>query len=546
MTRRGNSEFVACDAERAVQAPESHCMTAATLSVQLDADTRWLIVVVLPTSAFGLREANLNKAQEVDTQVRTITRTMLDELDRIWTASVSIFAGVVALSVGLALGLGFMMSYPLRQLDSLMRQLGDFKFAQQPTEGGSADTNVMPGLSRRSNIVEVSNLQSTFSRLSQGLEAFARFVPETVVRSIVSGDPRAARLHVSRRNVTIMFSDIRDFTAISESLQECDLLFVLTRYLSVMTRIVEYFDGIVSEVLGDGLLAFWNTPDDVADHPAKACQTALAQQQAMAFLNEEFTKLKLPELSIRIGVHTGSVLSGNLGSEKKMKFGCLGDPINLASRLEGLCKVYGVGIICSGVTRDALPKDYAFFCRRLDLVQVKGKREPTCIYEVMGHDAPAAGRSRTPGKTVNGAGPSARARAFFCKRSSTAALDAIHRSTVSLCRSISSLGDGTEATHSETSEHAWCLPGGVPADFVTSKQRRLAQMYEQTLDAFQGARFLAARDVAKVLLAEFPEDVATRRLLDRVAHHVGPDDSVPNLSDIELAEWTGVSVMTEK
>merc|ERR1712178_590688 len=100
----------------------------------------------------------------------------------------------------------------------------------------------------------------------------------------------------------------------------------------------------------------------------------------MELLNTEFRKLDLPEMSIRIGVHTGQVLSGNLGSELMMKFGCLGDPINLASRLEGLCKFYGVGIICSGATYDAVPPEYGLFCRKLDLVQVKGRREPTVIY----------------------------------------------------------------------------------------------------------------------------------------------------------------------
>merc|ERR1712232_338990 len=140
----------------------------------------------------------------------------------------------------------------------------------------------------------------------------------------------------------------------------------------------------VAEILGDGLLVFWNTPDDVNEHEAKACASALAQHQVLASLNRELKRFQIPPITTRIGLHTGSVLSGNIGSETKMKFGCIGDPINLASRLEGLCKVYGVGVICSRETHDALPADAGFVCRQLDFVQVKGKRIATRIYELIG------------------------------------------------------------------------------------------------------------------------------------------------------------------
>jgi len=306
-----------------------------------------------------------------------------------------------------------------------------------------------------------------------------------------------------------------------------------------MTRIVEYFNGVVAEVLGDGLLVFWNSPDSVADHAAKACETALAQQQAVQFLNQEFAKLKLPQLAIRIGLHTGPVLSGNLGSEMKMKWGCLGDNINLASRLEGLCKFYGVGVICSGATHDALTPNYGFFCRKLDLVQVKGKREATWIYELMGHEPiPCAGQANRGDASRPG----------FHKTSSTAALDAIHRSTVSLCRTMSSIDCGSEAgcVSTASEEGGWSLLDGV-ADFITSEQRALKQLYEKALCAYQEARFLAARDLAKALLEEFPGDAPGARLLERVCEYVGPEgEQATVLSEGELAAWTGVSVMMEK
>lgn len=181
-----------------------------------------------------------------------------------------------------------------------------------------------------------------------------------------------------------MFSDVQDWTSISEKLRQRDLLLVLVLYLSWMTRIVEAFKGVVSEILGDGLLVYFNTPDDVPRHAARACASALAQQHALGALNQEFESLGLPMLSIRIGIHTGQVLSGNIGSETKMKFGCMGDSVNLAARLEGLCKFYRVGVLISKNTKDQLPADAGFVFRRLDLVQVKGRVEPTWIYELIG------------------------------------------------------------------------------------------------------------------------------------------------------------------
>merc|ERR1711953_307956 len=100
-----------------------------------------------------------------------------------------------------------------------------------------------------------------------------------------------------------------------------------------MTRIVTLYDGVVAEILGDGLLVFFNTPDDVEDHAAKACGAALAQCDVLGPLNDELNEFGFPRLDIRIGIHSGTVLTGNIGSESKMKFGCMGDPINLASRL---------------------------------------------------------------------------------------------------------------------------------------------------------------------------------------------------------------------
>jgi len=305
-----------------------------------------------------------------------------------------------------------------------MRRLGDLDFAHESAEF----VELHPG--RRSRIRDVRELQEAFRRLSRGTEAFARFVPETVVRNIIHGDTTATELHVSRRQVTIMNSDIEGFTAISENLAQRDLLFVLTRYLSVMTRVVELYDGVVSEIQGDGLIVFWNAPDDVEDHASKACAAALAQQHAVGLLNAEFATLDLPHLAVRIGVHTGSVMSGNIGSESKMKFGCLGEPMKVAGNLQEFCKPYGARIICSADTYEEMESGKGFFCRRLDLLPIKRSEATTWIYEVVGRDTGAEDEHEAV-ETHSDSQASGRA-ASSLKPMSSVVSEAIRRSTSSL------------------------------------------------------------------------------------------------------------------
>jgi len=281
----------------------------------------------------------------------------------------------------LLLAATFLVPRPLRRLSSLLEQLQDLDVGQ--CAGKLRELRAQGP----SCIQEVRALEGIADRLTRSLDAFGRFIPLPIVQAIASGDEASMQLNASFRHVTIMFSDVKDFTSISAALDPEKLLRVLTCYFSSMTRIIEACDGTVAEILGDGLLAFWNTPQNVPDHGAQACRAALAQHRALQLLNHDFAALGLPKLSIRIGLHTGDVLSGNLGSNTKMKFGCMGDAVNLSSRLEGLCKHYGVGTICSADTRAALLPEHDFILRRLDTVQVKGRHEATVIYELIGQES---------------------------------------------------------------------------------------------------------------------------------------------------------------
>lgn len=573
--------FVPCEPTDVSINIDADCRRVATLPVALDQNMKWLVVVVLPVGAFTDRARE--RSLVVQDTVQKIRVTSEDNLKRARGFGLMIFLGMAVLSMSFGFGLGYLVSRPLLKLSKLMRRLGELDFAHESQEWAELRKG------RRSRVRDVGRLQNTFWSLSRGIEAFARFVPETVVRNIVRGDPRSTRLHVSRREVTIMFSDIRDFTSISETLSQRDLLFVLTRYLSVMTHIVEIFDGVVAEVLGDGLLAFWNTPDDVEDHAAKACAAALAMQQALVLLNAELAKLNLSKLAIRIGIHTGPVLSGNIGSEAKMKFGCLGDPVNTASRLEGLCKFYGVGVICSAATHRQLPGSAGFFARRLDLVQVKGKTEPMTIFEVIGRDcdttqapcsgslaigataaASSAAAADVPGHEAQGplasrSGRQGRRKGTFgslwAKLAAVSPASWLARNR-SRKRPRTTTGSSTKAESEGTSSADETLDavengdatgdatGRVSVrqskDTITAEQRARAEMYEAALIAFQEARFAEACELATRLLEETPTDLAARSLLHRAQQHAGPDGSVAGLSEEELAAWTGVMCMGEK
>eukprot|EP00442_Polarella_glacialis_P051713 CAMPEP_0115048274 /NCGR_PEP_ID=MMETSP0227-20121206/469_1 /TAXON_ID=89957 /ORGANISM="Polarella glacialis, Strain CCMP 1383" /LENGTH=1136 /DNA_ID=CAMNT_0002431663 /DNA_START=66 /DNA_END=3476 /DNA_ORIENTATION=+ len=528
------------------------CLRVGTRSARLDPGLRWLIVAVLPAGAFS---------RQVDETASTVARQVehiQDRTDaRVWQAraiGVSVFGFTWGLSMCLACLLGYLVTQPLKKLSRLMRRLGDLDFAHDSAE----HTKLKSG--QRARLREVGQLQTAFCRLSRGIEAFARFVPDSVVKSIVSGDETATDLHMERKEVTIMFSDIAGFTGIAEKLSQRDLLYLLTRYFSIMIRIIEHYEGVVAEILGDGLLVFWNTPDDVEFHAGKACAAAVAQQQALAPFNAELGRLGLPSIEIRIGINTGVVLTGNFGSEMKMKFGCMGDPVNLASRLESLCKHYGVSTIVSEATHALLPKDANFFCRKLDLVRVKGRGEATLIYELMGQDAIHLPAVRSPSSSLSD-------HSFGSSRfkdPAEVAQEAMLSSQQSLkdtyapsnsfwhplrrwmsTRQTTQGSQGNATLSTPVPSEASDVAGMGPAT-ISESQRRLALHYEKALLAYQAGSFLEAQSLAQSLLLEHEDDLATRDLLARARRYIGPDGRFMGLSPTELASWRGINNMIEK
>jgi adenylate cyclase len=209
---------------------------------------------------------------------------------------------------------------------------------------------------------------------------FGQYVPPELAAEM-SQDPAHYTMEGQSRDMTVLFSDIRGFTNFSEKLPPTELAEVLNAYLSTMTRIVQQQRGTIDKYIGDAIMAFWNAPVDLADHATRAVQTALDMQAALPQLNQEFAARGWPEVKIGVGVNTGRMSVGNMGSEFRMSYTVMGDAVNLGSRLEGITKQYGVGILATQPTVEADPA-HAFM--KVDVVRVKGKETPVAIYQPLG------------------------------------------------------------------------------------------------------------------------------------------------------------------
>lgn len=186
----------------------------------------------------------------------------------------------------------------------------------------------------------------------------------------------------TREILTIFFSDIRDFTTISEKYSVEEVVGILNTYLSRMVSIIFSNEGTLDKFIGDAIVAFWGAPVRIQDHHYKAVITGLQMKEALRTYNQENIGRGLPELKIGIGIHTGEVILGNIGSEQKLDYTVIGDNVNLASRLEGLTKIYKCPVLISQDTYDHVQKD--IICRMVDYVKVRGRDRPVKIYEVIG------------------------------------------------------------------------------------------------------------------------------------------------------------------
>lgn len=206
-------------------------------------------------------------------------------------------------------------------------------------------------------------------------------MPEVINELILH--PEGLRLGGEKRKVTILFSDIRGFTTLSEKLTPEGLTEILNEYLTEMTEAIMKKKGLVDKYIGDAIMAFWGAPVKNENQAKDACESVLEMMERLEVLNKSLTERNLPNISIGVGLNTGEVVVGNMGSKNRFNYSLLGDEVNFASRLEGLNKPYGVKCIVSESVKKEIEDDQRFKTRELDYVVVKGKKEPKKIYELI-------------------------------------------------------------------------------------------------------------------------------------------------------------------
>ena len=211
-------------------------------------------------------------------------------------------------------------------------------------------------------------------------ELFGQYVPPDLVTEMAL-DPSNYSMESEKRDLSVLFTDIRGFTTLSENLDAQELSELLNRFLTPMTEVVHDTQGTIDKYMGDCVMAFWGAPVPNENHASSAVRAGLGMLRALEELNIKLWKEGQPELAIGVGVNTGTMSVGNMGSRFRRAYTVLGDAVNLGSRLEGLTKAYGVNFIVSSFTVDEAP-DFAY--REIDRVRVKGKLLPVIIYEVVG------------------------------------------------------------------------------------------------------------------------------------------------------------------
>ena len=231
-----------------------------------------------------------------------------------------------------------------------------------------------------SNIKELRLMDSSISSLRTAIRSFARYMPKEVVKQLVQ-QKKELVIGGEKKEITILFSDITGFTSIAETLPTETTMTLLSEYFDLMSQIILSSAGTIDKYIGDGIMAFWGAPQEVSHHCVKASLAALECQTELKKLNQQRKEAELPEFHTRIGIHTGLVIVGNVGTSERMNYTVIGDAVNLAARLQPINKIYHTGIIISEEVYDKLGE--SFLVRPLDIVEVRGRKEKIRIYELV-------------------------------------------------------------------------------------------------------------------------------------------------------------------
>ena len=227
---------------------------------------------------------------------------------------------------------------------------------------------------------ELDDLSGILVQMSRGLASFRKYMPTELVRTLVSQGVEASP-GGHQQTLTVMFTDVAGFTGISEELGD-EVVPVLAEYLEAVSIAVLQYGGTIDKFIGDGVMAFWGAPVSSERHAVDACAAALECQRLLALQRVDARRRGGTPLRMRVGINTGRMLVGNIGSSERLSYTVIGDPVNVASRLEPLGKIYGVDIVIGEDTRTAASD--AIIVRRLDQVSVYGRIGGVAIFELLG------------------------------------------------------------------------------------------------------------------------------------------------------------------
>jgi len=281
--------------------------------------------------------------------------------------AIGILVVVMIISVILSIRLARSASKPIESLVLLAQKIGKLDFSHK--------------VQAESKIIEIQNLAFSMNLMQIGLQSFTQYLPKDMLKSLFDSGT-GAKPGGKEKDVSIMFADIANFTSFSENLTPNDLVLQLNEYLGCFSSVVIKNQGTVDKYIGDAVMAYWNAPRDCDDYAFKACKTAIQGIQKLSFLQINWARLNKPIFTARVGINTGNVVLGNIGTEEHLNYTIIGDNVNLASRLEGLNKVYGTMIIISDFTLKSCGS--RLVTRPIDLVGVKGRDQKIRVHELLG------------------------------------------------------------------------------------------------------------------------------------------------------------------
>jgi adenylate cyclase len=287
---------------------------------------------------------------------------------------------------GLVFGFWFSRVTPLYSTISVLLALAGFaafvyfSFAHK----GQWLSFVIPAATLAANYAAITSVRMIREERAKRKirKSFSQYLSPGVI-SLMEKDPeKYIRPGGEVKELSVLFSDIRGFTTISEGLTPDQLVQLLNEYFEQMTEILFATDGTLDKFIGDAIMAFWGSPSPQEDHASRGCACALQMSRGLATLNAKWQAAGRPPISIGVGLNTGMVNVGNMGTARRLSWTVMGDNVNLASRLEGITKEYHVQIVISEATYHQVSSQ--FVCRELDKIRVKGKNQPVNIYELMG------------------------------------------------------------------------------------------------------------------------------------------------------------------